>query len=263
MSKKKLTSLSIREKLNIIKEVEEEKANKKYICDKYKCNISTVHRILKRKDEIRQAAANSLNLKQKRNRKGFHYNVEKALTAWYYEQQGTYRKIAGTVLIKKAKQLAIELGEDFEPDANWIFRWRRRNICGPNAVDEEEGDDSNFEIREMGDESSVHDQLVLKCEYENEDVNAKELIPKIFDKTDMLNGQRVNVSPEAITEESMEVESTNKTNSRDSFDRIVETWADKLRRMDPLQQLWAEKFINDIMLEGQLGNLHRHSVQIM
>lgn len=79
----------------------------------------------------------------------------------------------------------------------------------------------------------------------------------------MLNGQSVNVSPEAITEESMEVESTNKTNSRDSFDRIVETWADKLRRMDPLQQLWAEKFINDIMLEGQLGNLHRHSVQIM
>lgn len=49
----------------------------------------------------------------------------------------------------------------------------------------------------------------------------------------------------------------------DDFVRLGETWANKLKRMDSVQQLWAEKFINDILLEGQLGNLHRHSVQIV
>lgn len=32
--------------------------------------------------------------------------------------------------------------------------------------------------------------------------------------------------------------------------------------MEKTQQIWAEKFINEILLEGQLGTLNRYSVQI-
>ncbi|XP_075148575.1 uncharacterized protein LOC142222354 [Haematobia irritans] len=49
----------------------------------------------------------------------------------------------------------------------------------------------------------------------------------------------------------------------DDIDRVAQTWASKLRKMDKNQQLYAEKFINDILFEGQLGNLHRQSVQIL
>ncbi|XP_013189961.2 uncharacterized protein LOC106134444 [Amyelois transitella] len=39
-------------------------------------------------------------------------------------------------------------------------------------------------------------------------------------------------------------------------------WSEKLEQMDPIQKLYAEKAINDILFEGQLGNLNRFSVKI-
>ncbi|XP_050092945.1 uncharacterized protein LOC126575969 [Anopheles aquasalis] len=48
----------------------------------------------------------------------------------------------------------------------------------------------------------------------------------------------------------------------DDYDKIVSVWADELRKMDPQQQLFAKKAINDILFEGQMGTLHRHSVEI-
>lgn len=30
------------------------------------------------------------------------------------------------MLIRKAKEFAIEFGDDFEPDSNWLFRWKKR-----------------------------------------------------------------------------------------------------------------------------------------
>jgi hypothetical protein len=39
-------------------------------------------------------------------------------------------------------------------------------------------------------------------------------------------------------------------------------WAYELKRMTPDQRRFAEKFVNDILLEGELGTLHRNSVKI-
>lgn len=41
---------------------------------------------------------------------------------------------------------------------------------------------------------------------------------------------------------------------------IAKIWALKLTKMKPNQRIWAEKFINDILTEGELGTLHRHYV---
>ncbi|KAM3960168.1 uncharacterized protein ACR2FA_005799 [Aphomia sociella] len=39
-------------------------------------------------------------------------------------------------------------------------------------------------------------------------------------------------------------------------------WAEKLNRLQPEQRLFAEKAINDVLFEAELGNLNRYSVKI-
>lgn len=48
------------------------------------------------------------------------------------------------------------------------------------------------------------------------------------------------------------------TRPEDKFDVIGKTWSQKLREMNGEQVLYAEKLINDILFEGQLGNLNRY-----
>ncbi|KAF7269012.1 hypothetical protein GWI33_017933 [Rhynchophorus ferrugineus] len=49
---------------------------------------------------------------------------------------------------------------------------------------------------------------------------------------------------------------------QDDSDKIAAAWAVELRKMDPQQQLFAKKAISDILFEGQMGTLHRNSVEI-
>ncbi|XP_052860437.1 uncharacterized protein LOC128267599 [Anopheles cruzii] len=48
----------------------------------------------------------------------------------------------------------------------------------------------------------------------------------------------------------------------DDNDILAAAWAVELRNMHWQQQLLAKKAINDILFEGQMGTLHRHSVEI-
>ncbi|XP_054747168.1 uncharacterized protein LOC129252984 [Anastrepha obliqua] len=43
---------------------------------------------------------------------------------------------------------------------------------------------------------------------------------------------------------------------------ITDSWAVKLERMAPNQRILCEKFVEDILFEGQMGTLHRNSLQI-
>ncbi|XP_063623067.1 uncharacterized protein LOC134795167 [Cydia splendana] len=43
---------------------------------------------------------------------------------------------------------------------------------------------------------------------------------------------------------------------------LAHIWSQKLEKMEPMQRLLAEKAINDVLFEAELGNLNRHSVKI-
>lgn len=43
---------------------------------------------------------------------------------------------------------------------------------------------------------------------------------------------------------------------------VAKVWGTKLMSLDPVQRRFAEKAINDILFEADMGTLHRNSVQI-
>ena len=49
---------------------------------------------------------------------------------------------------------------------------------------------------------------------------------------------------------------------QEDSDKLAAAWAVQLRKMTPQQQLFANKAINDILFEGEMGTLHRYSVEI-
>lgn len=66
-------------------------------------------------------------------------------------------------------------------------------------------------------------------------------------------------SEEPESSEVMKVSHNNSLMIEDEFDAIGRNVAAKLRNMRLDQRIIAEKLLNDILFEAQLGNLHRDS----
>ncbi|XP_037817449.1 tigger transposable element-derived protein 6-like [Lucilia sericata] len=94
---------------------------------------------------IRNLALSS-NWKSKRQRKGEHPNVEKALAVWFDEMRGQNAIVTSSMLVNKAKELGIQMNEEFEPDYSWLFRWRRRFNINFNLVQRETSKNDNLEV---------------------------------------------------------------------------------------------------------------------
>lgn len=69
-------------------------------------------------------------------------------------------------------------------------------------------------------------------------------------------------APEAEKAELLSLAKQRLIEPEDPYLTQAKTWAHELKSMDPRQQLWAKKAINDILFEGHCGTLHKHSVRI-
>lgn len=85
--------------------------------------------------------------------------------------------------------------------------------------------------------------------------------PKPYSVEASKNKRRKTVASQASSPEEFHMAYTH-LRSSDEYENIAITWANDLKKMNPEQQIHAKKAISDILYEGQLGTLHRHSVTI-
>lgn len=122
---RKITSLTIKQKLEIINLVNQDKISKNEVAKEYNCDISTIHRILRNQKEVELSVTRN-NLKRKRLRQSSCNKVENALLQWFDQMRATDAAISNAQILQKAKEFAIKMNCDFEPSSGWLWRWQRR-----------------------------------------------------------------------------------------------------------------------------------------
>uniref|UniRef100_W8C8R8 Tigger transposable element-derived protein 3 n=1 Tax=Ceratitis capitata TaxID=7213 RepID=W8C8R8_CERCA len=170
-------SLSLKQKLEIIKAVADNKHSKNKLAKLYKCNISTINRIIKNQESYKKVAQNG-NLQRKRQRKGIHGKLEDALYTWFQQNKNDNdpRLITNAELLKKAKELALLLEDDFEPCCNWLFRWRKRHgidvaNCKSVIDSKEESKKQSSSNSDIGASENNSDSSLLTTTCKKECVN--------------------------------------------------------------------------------------------
>lgn len=106
-------------------------------------NISQplLNKILRSRYEIEDAILENENTCRKRRRCGKDEEVERALKIWFESSKDDYEKITGSMLMKKAEDLARDLGKsNFKASQGWLYRWMKRENLNPTKKCKEEGD---------------------------------------------------------------------------------------------------------------------------
>lgn len=138
---KKRKTLSISDKVDIIRELEKGSTNSS-VCKNYELSSSTVSTIWKNRESVLKAfEGNNLNVKKMRTCE--KNDIDEALFEWFKLQRDRNIPISGPILQNQAEKFATDLGmTDFKCSNGWLGRFKKRhNIsCGKvtgeaNSVD--------------------------------------------------------------------------------------------------------------------------------
>lgn len=193
-------SLSLKQKLEIIEAVSK-KCDKKNLVKTYKCNLSTIKRIVKNKDTYLKARQYG-DLRRKRERRGLHAKVEESLFEWFHQQKRLNMPLTNADILKKAKELAIKYDDDFEPCLSWLLRWRNRK--GIELPKRNSVGDAHY-VNEISVDSSCSMVQICKAEH-----NCDEGIVCYADSTNKQSNQLADVPVDDVQLATTQV-STNNT----------------------------------------------------
>ena len=98
---RKRNDLSLSQRVNILKTMEQEKLSQTELAKHFKCSQSTISKILKNKDAIlREADEHSVGTR-KRKRSGKDDDVDAALFTWFIDARARDAPVTSPVLDKK------------------------------------------------------------------------------------------------------------------------------------------------------------------
>ncbi|XP_037919539.1 tigger transposable element-derived protein 6-like [Hermetia illucens] len=125
MSPNRHVTLSLKQKMQIIKEIKCKEKTKQEVCVKYKCSMSTINRIIQNEKNILENSKMH-NLSSKRIRNGACYDVDRAVSIWFDQMRASGAIISANMILEKSKQFAVTLNKDFNPTTGWLWRWQKR-----------------------------------------------------------------------------------------------------------------------------------------
>lgn len=123
-TKRRNVSLSYKDKLKMIQCFKNKIKTKAELVNQYKCDISTINRILR--NELKITELPIKNIRRKRLREGANKNVENALSKWFDQIRAQNGLITTAILLEKAKEFATKFNSNFQPSSGWLCRWQKR-----------------------------------------------------------------------------------------------------------------------------------------
>ena len=126
----KKPKLNFQEKLEILNRIEKGES-RKLICEKYKCNKSTICRITQKRDEI-LSFVKSNYLLPKKIKKTFKVKVpetEKAIHNWFLNERLKKNNVNDELLRLKSLEFHKQLNPEinFVASSGWIQKFKRRH----------------------------------------------------------------------------------------------------------------------------------------
>lgn len=125
--KRKLTCLTFDQKLTILNLLKANDKTRKDIAKEFNCNVSTISRIVKEEEKIKEMALENGNTSRKRIRRGNYDEIDQAVSMWFKQMRAKDAVISGPMIMEKAKDFSKLLGiENFEPNNGWLGRWKNK-----------------------------------------------------------------------------------------------------------------------------------------
>lgn len=129
--KRKKVVLSIQDKLELIKKIQNG-SSKKQMSLQYGIGESTVRDILKQKDKLMEFASASDNRscmkKRKTMKTGTHEELDAALLKWFNQTRSEGTPVSGPIITAKAKQFfeRLQIEGTFDASSGWLARFKNR-----------------------------------------------------------------------------------------------------------------------------------------
>ncbi|XP_004604875.2 jerky protein homolog-like [Sorex araneus] len=130
--KRKRVVLTIKDKLDIIKKLEDGGSSKQ-LAGVYGIGETTVRDIRKNKEKLITYASSSdsssLLAKRKSMKPSMYEELDRAMLEWFNQQRARGRPVSGPLCAKRAEFFfyALGLDGDFNPSAGWLTRFKQRH----------------------------------------------------------------------------------------------------------------------------------------
>ncbi|EDO44738.1 predicted protein, partial [Nematostella vectensis] len=126
---KRRRELSLSEKIQLIHESQTGTKSQRKLADIYQIGKTTVHEILKKKDDILKAYEQNVDGGRKRVcTRSAYSDINRLAWQWYERMRAQGNQISGPMLQEKARTFAAELDmKDFRASNGWLEGFRRRH----------------------------------------------------------------------------------------------------------------------------------------